>query len=80
LTPFCVTMSSGKATVVALTRTGVPTLTVTPGGVTVKIKSLACTVLKLTGREKVTTNWFGEVVRFEPGAGVTVTTRSTSMA
>ena len=57
------------------TAIGVPTLTVTPAGDVVNVRSAAETVEKLTGLLKVTVIALGETVTVDPLAGLVETTR-----
>src|SRR5271157_5011395 len=59
---------------------GVPTTTLTPGGVAWKTRSLLVTVEKTTGLLKVTSMALGVTVTVAPLAGLVELTRSTSMA
>src|SRR5437016_5421952 len=58
------------------TAIGAPTVTTTPGGVPLKVRSEAETVLKLTGRLKVSVTVPGDSDVGRPLPGVAVSTRS----
>ena len=74
----------GKSTIVGSvglsTAIGAPTLTVTPAGADVKVRSAAERVEKTTGLLKVTLMTLGRQVTVAPLAGLVEATRSRSTA